>query len=205
MRRVLIPLALVATALAPVAPAHAAKAPKKVCNILKDPANDAGVANNALGPSFYDPTLDIVSVDLSSDGKVLTGVIRVRTLSENDNLAPVGRSWTISANAGTNTVSMAAYHSPFGQYFTTGKGSFDFTRSEIRIHVALNDIAYAKIKKGTVLRNIVAVSAVVVGFPTQTADLAGAGYTPAGGAADRAENPKVSYTVPTPSCVKPGA
>jgi hypothetical protein len=197
---------LTATALAAgtllAGPASAAKLP---CAVLKDSANDAGWANNAGGATLADPSLDIVSADVASDGKTLTAVIRVKQLTQTDNLAPTGRSWGISMAAGTSPLGLNAFLSPFGERFSTGKGKFDYAKNEIRIHIALADVPFFKVKKGTILRNLNVTTSTYVGYPKEAdAVHLGAGIGAPGGNADTAQNPKAYYKVGTLNCVKLG-
>jgi hypothetical protein len=88
---------LTAAALAgPVLLAGAATAgPKAACNLVADPAGDAtGFVVTGL-PLPNDDALDIVSGDVASNKKLLTGVIRLASMAA-DSSSPTGRTYYVN-------------------------------------------------------------------------------------------------------------
>jgi hypothetical protein len=197
--------ALVIALVAAPAPAFAVKKkPPVICNLVKDATGDAGVLSNAGGATTYDPSLDVLSADIGVTGTMLTAVIRVKDLTQTDNLAATGRTWAISFANGTASVGLNAYLSTAGgEQFNTSKGIFDYAHDQIRIHVALADLPNAKIKKNSVLRGFYVTSNVVVGLdPTLNA---GYSFAPLGAPADSTDTTTASFKVGAASCVKVGA
>lgn len=203
----LVAVAVIALLVAP-APAHAAKKKKKpkppppICFLVKDATGDAGIQGNAGGSHTYDASLDIVSMDIAVDATRLTGVIRVKDLTETSTTGTTGRTWSISMSNGTSTLGLAAYWSPLGEeQFNTKSGVFDTVKDEIRIHAKLADFPNAEIKKGSVLRGFYVTSNVVVGFdPSLNAGYAFAPFT----SADATPATTASFPVGAASCVKVG-
>lgn len=182
-----------------VSPAYAKTKPKTYCNLVKDVANDASIGG--AGTTTYDPSLDVVSADIATNAKNLSGVIRLKDLqtSDQDQYGKTGRTWTLSFTAGNNTVGLVVYVTPFGVSFGRGSGVVDYDHNYIQFNVALADVAYAGIKKGVALRNIRASSNMVVGLPPA----AGLGYGtwPTGGSVDAATSLS-PYPADALSCVK---
>ena len=142
-------------------------------------------------------------MDIGVDAKTLTGVIRVKDLTESSTTGTTGRTWSISLSNGTSTLGLAAFLSPAGgQKFSTGRGVFDFANDQVRIHATLADFPNAKIKKGAVLRGFYVTSNVVVGLdPSYNAGYAFAPFS----AADATRATPAAFPVGAASCVRVGA
>lgn len=79
-----------------------ARAASYTCPLVTDPRGDTGVAEQMAptGSADADPSEDILSADLWSDGRTLTGVVRLATLPSPGELAlaePQGHAWIVSA------------------------------------------------------------------------------------------------------------
>jgi hypothetical protein len=204
MSRRIAPLAVVAALLVTAAPAHAAKPRPKppICNLITDPAGDAGILNDTGGETLRDPSLDIVSADLGVSATMLTAVIRLKELPKEDQKAPLGRTWSFAFTTNNVRVGMSAYTSQqAGDRFTNAAGGVvDWANKQIRFHVKLADEPKANLKKGALLKGFYLTSNAVVALdPTL-----GLGYaiTPSG-AADTVSSEK-TFTVGAASCVKVG-
>lgn len=203
--RLVLAVLVLAAASAASVPAHAAKAkPKVYCKLVVDDVGKAGVLSSVAGSATYDPSLDIVSADIASNATTLTAVIRVKDLTPTSTMSPGGRTWGLTFANGTVSVGLNAYLSDnFGKQFSTKQGGvFDFAKDEIRIHVALADVAYAKIKKGSLLRGLYVTSNSVVAFDPAMG--LGYGFPPFAGSTDDATAPKSVYPAGALSCVKVG-
>lgn len=200
MRRIVLLTAATLAGALLAGPASAAKLP---CAMLKDAPGDAGWANNAAGAPLADPSLDVVSADIASDGVTLTAVIRVKQLTQQSSVSPGGRGWSISMASGTTPLGLDAYLTPFGERFSSGKGKFDFAKNEIRIHVKLADVPFFKAKKGTVIRNLSVATTTYVGYPEAGGVRIGNGYPPPFGNADTATS-TAAYKVGVKNCVSVG-
>ena len=85
-------LALGALALGIVLPATPGFAAAKVCKQIKDGENDAAVAG-----VLASPALDILSADVSSGKKEVTGTIRLKSADlANDNALRLGAGWNLN-------------------------------------------------------------------------------------------------------------
>lgn len=186
--------ALLAAGAATAAPA------KPVCNLISDGAGDV------TAPSA---NLDILSADVSSDAKKLTGVIRVAKLAASDGSAPTGFAYNFRFKVAGSDVQYyllaSSEPSPIGattfEFGTieTGNsltpigdatGKIDLAKNEVRI-TAPTSFGAVKIKPGTKLVDLQAVTQrrfVVL--------LSGADSTVLDGK---------TYTAGAASCVKPGA
>lgn len=203
--RLVLAVLVLAAASAASVPAHAAKPrPKTYCKLVVDDVGKAGVLSSVAGSATYDPSLDIVSADVASNATTLTAVIRVKDLTPTSTMSPGGRTWGMTFTNGTVSVGVNAYLSDnFGERFSTKQGgAFDIARDEVRIHVALADIAYAKIKKGSLLRGFYATTNSVIAFDPAMG--LGYGFPPFGGSTDDATAPKSAYPAGARSCVKVG-
>lgn len=208
MSRSRLALGLLLVTLASAAPADAARPkpkpkPKPFCNLVTDETGTAGIFASMAGSTTYDPSLDIVSADIANNGTTLTGVIRVKDLTEKSQMSPLGRQWGITFTNGTSSIGLTAYLSEaFGKQFSTGKGTFDFAKDEVRIHIPMAEIAYAKIRKGSTLRGFYVTTNSVVALNPK--DGFGYGFAPFGGSTDDATAPKSAYPAFAASCVKVG-
>ncbi len=155
-------LALAAcTALAAGTGVAAAAAPKPVCNLVTDKAGDTSVLP---GGVVTDDAMDITSVDVATDKKRITTVIRVKKLAARSASAPTGTLWQVNFTANDIVFSMSAHAYATGEitytssYATTASGSlyaggttgvFDLKKSEIRMTAPLTLFAgQASIKPG---------------------------------------------------------
>lgn len=183
-------LALAAAGAAQAAPRPKPKPP--LCNLVTDPAAD--VATGA-------KSLDIVSADVATDGRIVTGVIRLAKAAApgSDTSSPTGGFYQLQFTYNGTGHNLTAHVTPAGQVYGPdgkGKGTFDVAKNEVRIHVKPSDLAGAPVfKPGALLTNFVVRTD--VGNPTlpvgSTFHLAG----------DTASGNKV-YPVAHPSCVRPG-
>jgi hypothetical protein len=184
------------------------KAPPPVCKLVADPANDSGPLAAQSQTAGYDPSLDIVSADVASDGKNVTAVIRVKqltayTASAPDAGSPLGREWQFNLviNA-THSYGLAAFDGPFGSNFTTGAkgGVFDYAHNEIRITQPLSALPFA-LPKGSVMNSLQATA-----YSTLQLDpAAGFGNATILSLEDTAAaKAGTKYLAGTPSCVKVG-
>lgn len=208
LRTVLATSLVAATALAGGATAAPAKA---VCNLMSDPKGDASFLDTL--PN--DPSLDIVSADVATDARTLTGVLRVDAFSAVSPTSPLGRGYYVLFNAPkaefpiylnvqiTPDVTRYAWGtretlaSGNGSYVRKGEatGVIDAASSELRVSVPLKDVAaVAKLTPGTKLTALTA----------STTSLIGTSRTPSLVATvDDAAGTK-PYVVGTRSCVTPG-
>lgn len=112
------------TGVAHAATKPAAAKPKPVCNLVTDAAGDA-TYNNVPG----DGNDDIVGGDLASDGKTVTGVIRLAALAQPDPMAPLGQGFFISwsAKGSDAQLFLSARTYPTGTQFIYGYQGVDPT------------------------------------------------------------------------------
>lgn len=103
-------------------PAEAAKATPKVCKLIVDDEADYNTPDG-------DPSVDIVSGDFASNGKQITGIIRLKTLTNPNPQAPLGQAYFISFTVkGTSDVlTLGAGLYPTGNQFTYGYQANDPT------------------------------------------------------------------------------
>lgn len=176
----------------------ATAAPKPVCKLVTDPTGD-GIGSAAV---------DLTSADVASNGKLLTGVIRVAKAATSEPTSPTGVAWGLRYTAPGDELPYYLLASKFATgetEFTYGQvdgtslnelgtatGVVDTTANEIRIHVPLKALG---LKPGKELTNLSAQARRATG----TSGLAL--YSNAD--STTAENAK-SYRVGTPSCVKVG-
>lgn len=145
----------------------AAAAPKPVCNLVTDPAGDSSVAP---GGVVKEDGMDITSVDVATDKKRITSVIRVKKLATRSTTAPNGTLWQVNFTANDTEFGMSAHSLATGEvvytshYQTTASGSlygggttgvFDLKKNEIRMTAPLALFAgEANIKPGSVISAI---------------------------------------------------
>jgi hypothetical protein len=191
-------VAVAATALCLVGTnaAHAAKPkpkpkPKPVCNLVTDPATDAGTPN--------DSSLDVTSADVATDATRLTMVVRVTKLVTSDTSSPTGQTWTFSFDVGAGHVGLTINNGPLGgNYPRNSTGTLDTGKNEIRVTIPLNQLT-AKVVPGSVLRNLHVDTSRSLSLDRSM----GIGDSLAFTAADNAMSTK-TYVAGTPSCVKVG-
>src|SRR3712207_5332501 len=137
--RKILAVATVAPLLFGVAAADAAPkkkpAPKKpVCNLIKDAKGDAtGTGSPAAGPN--DPNLDILTADVATNASTLTAVFRLSAFGSAEDSSPLGRTYTFSFVAGTQTVSLRTVVSQAGNVWAggNGTGTVDTAKKEVRV------------------------------------------------------------------------
>jgi hypothetical protein len=196
------------------ADAAAPKKPKPVCNLLVDDKGDAGLGPVAAANA---PGLDVVSADIATDGKKLTGVIRLAgpASAALDPTAPSGRTYHMEffGQGGDNPVFLSLMIAPnataaqFGHFdpatgINTGDGeaTFKLVGNEIRMTTSLGNYgSYGKFKNGSKITGLSVTTGRMVGAYVQPGLY---GYNSP--TADTAEGGKV-YVAGSPSCVKPGA
>ena len=177
-------------------------APKPVCNLVQDPKGDADVA----GGAGNDDTLDIVSSDIATKGKLVTAVVRVTKASTTSTNYPYGISWRLNFSVGDAQLFLSAISDrsgvvgQYGYTDTTGghiggdaTAVVDTAANEIRITTPLSSFAdQATIKPGVVLSKLNSVTGAI-------AQVSGVGNLrfPT---VDTAAGDK-TYTAGAPSCV----
>lgn len=204
MRSDLLRPALVLSAAAVLAAtgvAAAAPAPKPVCNLITDATGDV------TAPSA---NLDIVSADIATDAKRITGVVRVARLANGDGTAPTGVAYNfrfkLPGDAAQYYLLASIEPAPVGattfEYGTIetgnsltplgeGSGKVDLAKNEVRI-TAPTTLGSKKVKPGTKVLSLQALTQrrfVVL--------LSGADST----VIDESK----TYTAGSRSCVTPGA
>ena len=226
VRLALVPLAALVAVGIPVADA-APKAPP-VCQTITDPKGDtfavrAQDAQGAYGPQ--ENALDIVSGDLASDGKVVTAVVRLQSLSRAIATSPqgftVGVDFLIGGSADSvvrlqavtaggadrfevSAKAVDALPNVPSTYVGAATGVIDEKKGEIRIHAPAALLApYGKVAPGVKLIPNEAESATASrGVPPITTTPGGP-MTTRGPFADIAASGK-TIAVGAPSCVVPG-
>ena len=204
-----------AVGLSLLAAGGALAAPKPVCNLIVDEKGDTFLLRTQDGAGAFGPredALDIVGGDLASDGKVITGVLRVVKLAKSAPTSPSGVSFRLQfamPNQEDSNLYMTANAVGGAESFAVGvrnvalntstkladaKGVFDVAKSEVRISAPLS--AFSSVSGG-----------IKPGMKLTFADLDQTSSRPSGLGpsvfADVTQSPK-TYTVGTPSCVAPG-
>ena len=186
----------------------AAKKPKPVCNLLVDAKGDAIPVNSA--------GLDVVSADIATDGKKITGVIRLAGPANTvDPTAPTGRTYHMEffGQGASDPVFLSLLIAPnataatYGHYdpatgINTGDGeaSYKFVGNEIRMTTSIGSFSsYGKFKNGSKITGLSVTNGRMVGAYVQSGF-----YAYNSPSADSAEGGK-TYIAGTKSCVKPGA
>lgn len=204
----LLPALLVGGA-ATAAPAKA----KPVCNLVVDPQDDTFLLRSQDGAGTYGPqenTADILSADVASDAKTLTGVIRVKSLAAAAATSPGGISYDINfttasiaapvyvralvpssgaptAEAGTReSVVVTSLSAPLG----AGTVTVDKAKNEVRFSFPVSLFTPAGgLKPGTKITFGDITTGRAAGSRAVFADVATGGK---------------AYTIGAPSCVVPG-
>lgn len=196
---------------APKAKPKPAPKPKPVCNLVTDAKGDGtGFVLTDMNYLPNDPQLDIVSGDVASDGKTITGVLRLADLQASDSSAPTGRTYYVNFGVGDVELNLSAavdadgsatYAAGFQDTASRARlgdatGVLDLVKKEVRIHAPLSVFGEkAPMKVGSKLDYVEGLAQRYVGNRT-----AGRGVTPS---ADATE-PGLGYTIGAPSCVVPG-
>lgn len=198
---------------------------KPVCKLVTDPSGDANGINlgspvPATSGGSSTLAMDITSVDVASDKKNITTVIRVNKLAATASSAPTGMSWNAQFTVNATTFYFAAHANPLGTitydaaYQSTGvnslyapgsvTGTFDTAKNEIHISAPIDLLTQEVIKPGTKITGIAASTGQEVAIP-DAAGVFGGGAVLEGNIniADEASGTK-SYLSGTRSCVVPG-
>lgn len=228
-RLALVPAIALVALVAPVAQA-AGKTPKAApsCNTITDPAGDTFAirlqdSQGAYGPQ--DDSLDIISGDLASDGKVVTAVVRIKKLSRAISTSPTGLTVGLGFLIGTgDSVVRLQAALPTGQpdrfevavippdsvpnqpatFVGTVTGVVDLAKNEVRISAPAAMLApYGSLKPGTKLIPNDAESATASRAVPPITSTPGQPMTTRGPFADIAAGGK-PVVVGAPSCVVPG-
>lgn len=180
-----------------VSAAEAAKPkPKPVCNLVKDAKGDATDNGTSAVAMPNDPNLDIITADVASNTKTVTGVIRLAALDGQGSTAPAGAAYTMSFLVKGTVVVLRAYVSPAGESFADGTGTalsgkVDRAKKEIRIHAPIASLP-VQFKAKDKITEIKAQSARWVGSTPISLGLVDNAISPA------------AYVAGTLSCVKIG-
>lgn len=148
------------TAVAAV-PASAAPKPKpkpvpKVCNIIADDPGDASNASQI--PS--DDSQDIIGGDFASNGKKLTGIIRLKSLAQQNPRAPLGQAYYVlfKIRGSDDVLTLSAGLFPTGNEFTYGYQGKD-PNTDVNTSYTLGKAA------GEVKGNEIFITADIAAFP----------------------------------------
>ena len=154
--------------------------PKPACDLIVDPKGDASFLDTL--PN--DASLDIVTADLATDAKTLTGVMRVDKFSSLSATSPLGRGYYILFNAPGSefplylnlqiTPDLTRFAWGTREVLASGNGSYvkkgdatgvvDAEKSELRISVPLSAFsAVTKLKPGSKLSSLNASTTSVLG------------------------------------------
>lgn len=212
-------------------------ATKPVCNLVQDPSGDAPLdLTLGLAPSSMpnDPNGDILSADLSSNGKFVTAVIRVKSIAAPGTTWPLAHfymlSWTapghdtpvylggiVDPDPAAGAVLGPQYVFGDGGEFqkaliyynidsTAVKGTVNTAKNTLTLSVPISAIsAYGKFTPGNKFSGLVATSQALVNGPVLPTNLPAVGGSIAWGWAEDTANGAKDYTAGTPSCVKPGS
>lgn len=103
-------------------PASAAAKPKPVCKIIVDETGDAKSANVP-----GDDSVDIVGGDFASNGKQVTGIIRLKALTKTNPQSPLGQAYFVSfkVKGSEDTLTLSAGLYPTGDQFSYGYQGVD--------------------------------------------------------------------------------
>lgn len=225
-RLALVPVVALVALAAPAAVAGPKVA--KACNTITDPAGDTFAVRAQDGEGAYGPqddSLDVVSGDLASDGKVVTAVIRIKKLSRTVQTSPTGLTASLGFLIGGGDTQVRLYavlasgqgdrfevgalaadalpNTP-STYVGEGTGVVDLAKNEVRITAPAALLApFGALKPGTPLFPNEAESATVArGVPAITST-PGQPMSTRGPFADIAAGGK-AIKVGAPSCVVPG-
>lgn len=146
MKRSILAVAAAVPLLAAVAPVEAAPkkpAPRKpVCFQIKDASNDATGNGTGAVATPNDPSSDIVSGDIATNGQWVTAVLRLSSVAENATNSPFGRAYSVSFLGGGRVVTLRGLVSPAGNSWFGGKGQgkVDAATNTVWIHAKLSDL-----------------------------------------------------------------
>ena len=220
-RSTLRPLALGAVLVGLAGPVVAEATPvARTCRIVTDGKGDARdlVGVEANGPN--QPNVDITSVDVASDRRNFTTVLRVASLGTALEAAPHGAIYFVSFHLGDTDYYTAAARFVDGESFSIQGGSapegsspldglfgtngaeatgvFDVAHNEVRVSVPVSLLMKdGPVTPGRPVTDVAAVTYVTVGVRHALG-------TQAGSRADRTDGRPGTYTLGAPSCVSPG-
>lgn len=226
VRLALVPLVALVAGVAPLA--EAAPKPKPACQNIVDPKGDTFALRSQDAQGAYGPqenALDITSADLASNGKVVTAVVRLASVSRAIATSPQGftigldfrigsssdvvRLQAVAVQGGdrfeVSTKSVDAVANTPSTFVGVVTGVVDAKKGEVRIHAPAAMLEpYGKLTPGTKLVPNENESATASrGVPAITTT-PGAPMTTRGPFADIAAAGK-TIAVGAPSCVVPGA
>lgn len=228
----LLTAAVLATCAATALPSAqaAVRPPKPVCNIITDPSGDAGVSPVTTGPKAPGSSNeDIVSGDVSSDGRTITAVLRLAGLAQPDPQAPLGQGFFMEfgVKGAANLLFLSARTYPNGTQYVfgysgadpntgintsytigTATGAIDTAKKEVRISVANAAFAPAgsKLPKGVKITSPTAKTYRILGQSAVPSQSVGGTRVPVGGLLLTIDDAiGLNYTVGVGSCVKPGS
>ena len=199
-------------------PAVAAPAQPR-CHLVVDERGDSGETLVEVPGQAPDPTMDIRSVDVASNSKAITGVLRLDDLSSLEE-TPVGKRYDVGFAAGEDYYVLTAVLGPQGRRFElvrwgestdagplSGSGGrtiaavtgvVDVERDQVRITAPLSAFTpYYAIRDGDQLYDL--------GGSTWSGVDVNDTRSGAGGSVDGAYDEKAVYPVHAPSCVRVGA
>lgn len=198
-----------------VATAATKPKPKPVCNLVVDEAGDASLQP----PVPSDEGMDILGADLASNAKLITAVLRMKSVGTESPSSVTGRRLSLqwSAPGAEFPLYLSMSTSEAGTYFDYGyldtsatppniesqgeaQGKIDTVKKEIRITAPLSVFkSFGKVAPGAKLSALEASGAQVFGVPQNDTGV----YTYVSGTLDTATGAK-AYVAGYPSCVTPG-
>jgi len=199
-------LAAAAAVLVSGQPAPAAPA-QRICRHVGDPEGDVTTVESMRPPGVTpDPSIDIVSADLGVDARYVTAVVRFDDLSDRAldrrwdrfSFRAGGHTfefevlrWYPTAPPSTDTVSFSHVDQSQKTVLTVPAYTYDASADELRMSVPVATTnAYVRIAKGTKVGSFTVVAERSYSVAVHEVF-------------DDAENSR-SWTVGTPSCVRPG-
>lgn len=155
----LLTACLVATAAATPATAAPKKKPvPKVCNIIADDPGDAFLGASQV-PS--DDSVDIVGGDFASNGKKLTGIIRLKALAQQNPRSPMGQVYFVifKVKGIEDTLTLSAGLYPTGNQFQYGYQAPDPNIPVLNVSYTLGNAV------GVINGNEIRITADIANFP----------------------------------------
>lgn len=216
--------AAAAAGLSLVIAGNSGAATKPACMLVTDAAGDSnGIALGSPVPATSGgPTtdaLDITSVDVASDAKNVTAVLRVKKLAATSSSAPTGLGWTVNFTVNATTFSFAAHSNPVGTvtfdaahssvgtnslYGAGVTGVFDTTANEVRISAPVSLLVQESFKAGAKITEIGGIAGQDIAIPDATGLFGGGAILE--GTVNNADVTTAGqdYVAGKTSCVKPG-
>ena len=142
---------------ADAAPKKKKPAPK-VCKLIVDDEGDAHLASPEV-PT--DESVDIVEGDFASNGKKITGIIRLKSLVEENPRSPMGQVYFLlfKLKGTDDTLTLSAGLYPTGNQFQYGYQAPDPNVSALNVSYTLGDAV------GTITGNEIRITADIANFP----------------------------------------